>query len=128
MVELKKFKIGDQIITKARWKCPFIVEVIYKDFVVAVNRRSTINPVFLFIKTYTGEVYFGSSRFLKHGINNKTSIKKFIDKISIGEYKFNKDNCIPAELFFTETAFNIKERKEQVKYGSEEDRTDVGRV
>lgn len=118
MVRLKRFKIGDQIFTKDRWKSPFIVEVIHKGFVVAVNRKSTINPVFLFIKTYTGEVYFGSSRFLKYGVNTKTSIREYIDETLKGTYIFEKDNCVPAELFLKESAFDIHERREQVSYGN----------
>lgn len=117
MVKLKRFNLGDSIFTN-RWKAPFIVEVIHKGFIVAVNRKSTVNPVFLFIKTYAGEVYFGSSRFLKYGINNKTSIKEYIDELLKGTYQLEKDNCVPMDLILKESAFQVNERREQVSYGN----------
>ena len=42
MVKLRQYKLGDQIKTRegGRWRTPFTVEVIYKGFVVAVNRQS----------------------------------------------------------------------------------------
>lgn len=116
MVKLKRFKLGDKIFT-TRWKSPFVVEVIYKGWVVAVNRKSTYNAVFLFIRTYTGEVYFGSSRFMKYGVNGKNSIKSFIDDILKGAYVLEKDNCVPMSLILTDSAFEKRERREQVKYG-----------
>lgn len=119
MVKLKQFNLGDEIYTRedGRWKTPFIVEVIYKGFIVAVNRRSKYNPQFLFIRTYSNEVYNGSARFLKYGVDNKTSIKQFIDRIHSGEVILEKDTCTPAHLILAENAFIQNERREQVHYG-----------
>ena len=40
MEKLKKLEIGDKITTRGeRWKTPFEVEVIYKGYIVAVNRK-----------------------------------------------------------------------------------------
>lgn len=119
MVKLKHLKLGDEVWTKdgGRWKTPFIVEVIHKGWIVAVNRRSKTNPQFLFIKTYANEVYNGSSRFLKYGINNKTSIKEFIDSILRNEVRLEKDTCTPIHMILADTMFDIPERREQVKYG-----------
>lgn len=122
MVKLKQLSLGDELYTKegGRWKTPFIVEIIYRGFIVAVNRKSKTNPQFLFIKTYTNEVYNGSSRFLKYGVNNKTSIKEFIDGVIMGDYKLEKDTCTPAHLILDESAFIQNERREQVHYGRDE--------
>lgn len=119
MVKLKQYTLGDEIYTKdgGRWKTPFIVEVIYKGFVVAVNRRSKSNPQFLFIKTYANEVYNGSSRFLKYGVNNKTSIKEFIDGVIKGEYILGRETCTPTHMILAESEFIRNERREQVHYG-----------
>lgn len=118
MVTLKKYKVGDEIWTKegGRWKTPFIVEVIYKGWIVAVNRKSKSNPQFLFIKTYANEVYNGSSRFMKYGVNNKTSIKDFIDSVLRGEIRLEKDTCAPIHMILSEREFIIPERREQIKY------------
>lgn len=119
MVKLRQYNIGDEIYTRegVRWKTPFIVEVIYKGFVVAVNRRSKSNPQFLFIKTYANEVYNGSSRFLKYGIDNKSSIKEFIDGVLRGEYILEKDACTPVHMILADSEFLTNERREQVHYG-----------
>lgn len=119
MVKLKQYSIGDEIYTRdgGRWKTPFIVEVIYKGFVVAVNRKSKSNPQFLFIKTYANEVYNGSSRFLKYGVNNKTSIKEFIDGVIRGEYFLERETCTPVHMILAESEFLKNERREQVHYG-----------
>lgn len=118
MVKLKQYKLGDEIYTRegGRWKTPFIVEVIYKGFVVAVNRKSKSNPQFLFIKTYANEVYNGSSRFTKYGIDNKTSIKEFIDGVIRGEYKLERDACAPVHMILADSEFLQNERREQVHY------------
>lgn len=118
MVKLKQYNLGDEIYTRegGRWKTPFIVEVIYKGFVVAVNRQSKSNPQFLFIKTYANEVYNGSSRFLKYGINNKTSIKEFIDGVIKGEYVLDRDTCAPVNMILADNEFESLERREQVRY------------
>ena len=52
MVKLRQYKLGDEIYTRedGRWKTPFIVEVIHRGFIVAVNRKSKSNPQFLFIE------------------------------------------------------------------------------
>lgn len=119
MVKLRQYKLGDEIWTRpgGRWKTPFIVEVIYKGWIVAVNRKLKSNPQFLFIRTYTNEVYNGSSRFMKYGVNSKTSIKGFIDGIIRGEYKLEKDTCTPIHMMLADTEFDIPERREQVHYG-----------
>ena len=118
MVKLRQFSLGDEIYTKegGRWKTPFIVEVIYRGYIVAVNRKSKMNPQFLFIKTYANEVYNGSSRFLKYGVNNKTSIKEFIDGVIRGEYVLERDTCTPLHMILDESAFIQNERREQVRY------------
>lgn len=118
MVKLKEYKLGDEIYTKdgGRWKTPFIVEVIYRGFIVAVNRRSKTNPQFLFIKTYANEVYNGSSRFIKYGIDNKSSIKEFIDGVIMGKYILEKDTCTPINMILADTEFIQNERREQVRY------------
>lgn len=116
MVKLKHFNIGDKISTK-KWKTPFIVEVIYKGYVVATIRKSTYNTVFLFIKTFSNQVYFGSSKFSKYGVNTKTSIKKYIDELILGNYTLDPSNCVPVELLLEESAFITRERREQVTYG-----------
>lgn len=121
MVKLKEYKLGDEIYTKedGRWKTPFIVEVIYKGYVVAVNRKLKTNPQFLFIKTYANEVYNGSSRFLKYGIDNKTSIKEFIDGVISGEYVLEKEICTPVNLILADSEFLKNERREQIHYGND---------
>lgn len=117
MVKLKKYELGDEIKTNGeyRWKTPFVVEIIYRGYVVAINKKS-INWVFLFIKTYTGEVFYGSSRFLKYGIKTKQDIKDFIDDIIRGEKKFEYDNCSSYKLILDKGEFEQNERREQVKY------------
>ena len=119
MVKLRQYKLGDEIRTRedGRWKSPFVVEVIYRGWIVAVNRKNKSNPQFLFIKTYANEVYNGSSRFLKYGINSKTSIKECIDNIIKGEFKLEKDTCTPIHLMLADSEFDIPERREQVHYG-----------
>lgn len=114
MVKLKRFQVGDRIFTN-RWIDPFIVEVIYKGFVVAVNRRSTLYPVYLFIKTYSDEVYHGSSRFMKYGVSDGPTIKKFIDGVLKGDYVLDKDNCVPAGLLLKKSCFETFEIREQIK-------------
>lgn len=118
MVKLREYKLGDQIKTRegGRWRTAFTVEVIYKGFVVAVNRQSRTNPQFLFIKTYANEVYNGSSRFLKYGVDNKTSIKAFIDGVIRGEYILEKDICTPVNMMLAESEFITNERREQIHY------------
>lgn len=119
MVKLKEYKLGDEIYTRegGRWKTPFIVEVIHKGFVVAVNRRLKSNPQFMFIKTYANEVYTGSSRFLKYGIDSKTSIKEFIDDIVRKQVYLPKDTCAPTSIILADSEFIRNERREQVHYG-----------
>lgn len=119
MVKLKEYKLGDEIRTKqgGRWKTPFIVEVIYRGFIVAVNRQLKTNPQFLFIKTYANEVYNGSARFLKYGMNSKTEIKQFIDGVLRGEYILEKDTCTPIHLILDDSAFIQYEKREMVRYG-----------
>lgn len=120
MERLKKFKLGDLITTKGnRWKTPFVVEVIYRGYIVAVNRKSKIYPQFMFIRTYSNEVYTGSSRFLKYGINRSESIKQFIDDINKGIYKLERDTCYPMELILSDDCFERYERREQVHYEGE---------
>lgn len=114
MVKLKKYEVGDAILTK-KWNSPFYVEVIYKGYVVAVNKKSRM-WVFLFIKTYTGEVYYGSSRFLKYGIKNKQDIKDFIDGVVMGDYVLEKDTCVPFTLILDEKEFDEYEKRNQVRY------------
>ena len=117
MAKLKRFELCDKIYTKGdRWKTPFEVEVIYKGYIVAVNRKSKIYPQFMFIKTYANEVYTGSSRFLKYGINNKQSIMRFIDDVIKNEIKLEKDTCVPANMILADSCFETYERREQVKY------------
>ena len=117
MEKLKKLEIGDKITTRGeRWKTPFEVEVIYKGYIVAVNRRSKIYSQFLFIRTYANEVYTGSSRFLKYGINSKQSIMRFIDDIIRGEVKLERDTCVPITMILSDECFIQHERREQVKY------------
>lgn len=118
MVKLKEYKLGDEIYTRqgGKWKTPFIVEVIYRGFIVAVNRKSKMFPQFLFIKTYANEVYNGSSRFLKYGVNNKSSIKEFIDGVIKGDYKLEKDTCTPINLMLADSEFITNEKREQVRY------------
>lgn len=119
MVKLRQYKLGDEIYTRegGRWKKPFIVEVIYKGFVVAVNRQLKSNPQFLFIKTYANEVYNGSSRFLKYGVNDKTSIKEFIDGVIRGKYILEREICAPVHMILADSEFIRNERREQVNYG-----------
>lgn len=117
MVRLKKFDLGDEIKTReGAWKSSFIVEVIYRGYIVAVNRKSSKNPVFLFINTYSREVFYGSSRFQKYGVDNKTSIKEFIDNIIRHEIVLENDTNVPLELILSEEAFEKNERREQVHY------------
>lgn len=118
MVKLKQFKLGDEIrtIEGSRWKTPFIVEVIYRGYIVAVNRRSKMNPQFMFIKTYTNEVYTGSSKYMKYGVFGKESIREFIDGVIKGEYKLDKATCVPTYLILSEEAFDKNETREQVRY------------
>ena len=123
MAKLKKYQINDEIwtIKGGRWRTPFTVEVIYKGYVVAVNRRSQYNPQFLFIRTYANEVYTGSSRFLKYGVNTKTSIKEYIDGVIKGDYIMEKDTCYPLELILDEGEFIRNERREQVRCSEDVD-------
>ena len=118
MVKLREYKLGDEIYTRegGRWKTPFIVEVIYKGYVVAVNRKLKSNPQFLFIRTYANEVYNGSARFLKYGVDNKTSIKQFIDRILSNEVILERDTCTPIHMILAESEFLKNERREQVHY------------
>ena len=119
MVKLREYKLGDEIYTRqgGRWKTPFIVEVIYKGYIVAVNRQLKTNPQFLFIKTYANEVYNGSARFLKYGLSNKTEIKEFIDGVIRHEYVLDKEVCSPIHLILDDSEFIRNERREQVRYG-----------
>lgn len=120
MVKLKQYKLGDEIYTRegGRWKTPFIVEVIYKGYIVAVNRKSKSNPQFLFIRTYANEVYNGSSRFQKYGVDNKSSIKDFIDGVIRGEFVLDKSTCTPIHMILADSEFLQNERREQVRYGN----------
>lgn len=116
MVRLKKYNVDDLIKTKqAYWKTPFKVEVIHMGYVVAVNKK-TVNWVFLFIKTYTGEVFYGSSRFLKYGIKNRQDIKDFIEDVVRGEIVLEKDACVPFQLILDEGEYEVNEKREQVRY------------
>ena len=117
MVKLKKYELGDLIKTKDeyKWKSPFVVDLIHKGYIVAINKKS-VNWVFLFIKSYSGEVFYGSSRFLKYGLKTKQEIRDFIDSIIMGEIKFEYDNCTSVELILDETEFERNERREQVTY------------
>lgn len=119
MVKLREYKLGDEIHTRqgGRWKTPFIVEVIYKGYIVAVNRQLKTNPQFLFIKTYANEVYNGSARFMKYGLNSKTEIKQFIDAVIRHEIILEKDTCTPIQLMLDDNEFIRNERREQVRYG-----------
>ncbi len=117
MVKLRKFQEGDLIHTRGnRWKTPFTVEVIYGGFIVAVNRKSPLFPQFLFIRPYTNQVFSGSSRFMKYGVDKKSSIKPFIDSIHRGDYKLEMDTCYPVELILGDDCFIQYERREQVHY------------
>lgn len=117
MAKLKKYKINDEIWTRkgGRWRTPFKVEVIYKGYIVAVNRKSTYNPQFLFIRTYANEAYTGSSRFLKYGVNTRQSIRDFIDGVIDGTYKLERDTCYPLDLILDEGEFERNERREQIR-------------
>ena len=115
MVTLRRYKLGDEIKTN-RWVTPFVVEVIYKGFIVAINRKQAKNPIFLFIRTYTNEVSHGSSRFLKYGMATKKEIRDFIDGIIRREFTFNAENGTSVELLLEEGEFKQNERREQVKY------------
>lgn len=115
--KLKKFQIGDLVYTRGdRWKTPFVVEVIYGGFIVAVNRKSPLFPQFLFIKPYSNEVYSGSSRFQKYGVDTKSSIIPFIQSIHKGEYVLDKDTCYPTDMILGDDCFEQYERREQVRY------------
>ena len=105
MVKLREYKLGDEIHTRqgGRWKTPFIVEVIHKGYVVAVNRQLKTNPQFLFIKTYANEVYNGSARFLKYGLGSKAEIKEFIDSVIRNEHRLDKDTCTPVHLILADS-------------------------
>lgn len=117
VAKLKKFQVGDLIYTRgSRWKTPFVVEVIYGGFIVAVNRKSPLFPQFLFIKPYSNEVYSGSSRFQKYGVDTKSSIIPFIDSIHKGEYILQRDTCYPIEMILRDDCFIQYERREQVNY------------
>lgn len=120
MEKLKKFKLGDLITTKGdRWKTPFVVEVIYKGFIVAVNRRGKMFTSFMFIKSYSREVYTGSAKYLKYGLDSAGSIRDFIDDVNKGVYKLDKDTCYPVELILSKDCFENYERREQVRYESD---------
>ena len=118
MVKLRELQLGDEVYVKdtSRWKKPFIVEVIHRGYIVAVNRQSKMFPVFLFIKTFANEAYTGSSRFLKYGIYNKASIKEFINGIVAGDYKLEKDTCVPINMLLADRMFIQNEKREQVRY------------
>lgn len=117
MVKLRQYQLGDEIKTLGdRWKTPFTVEVIHKGYVVAVNRRQAKNPVFLFIKTYSREVFYGSSRFLKYGITTKKDIREFIEAVIRNEYKLEYDNCASVDHILDESEFIKNERREQIRY------------
>ena len=115
MAQLKKFKEGDEIMARGRWKSPFIVEVIYRGYIVAVNRRFPNSPQFLFIYPYKHIVYHGSYRYLKYGVNSKTSIREFIDEVIKGNQHFDTEVGVPEELILSEEAFIRNERREQIR-------------
>ena len=113
--KLKKYEIGDTIKTK-KWNSPFVVEEIYKGWVVAVNRKNVHYPIFLFIKTYSGQIYYGSVNFMKYGLKNKKDIKPFIDQILRREVVLESSNCVPCNLLLAEEEFGLYERRDQVHY------------
>lgn len=113
--KLKKYEIGDSIKTK-KWNSPFIVEEIYKGWVVAVNRKNIHYPIFLFIQTYKGLVYHGSVNFMKYGLKKKTEIKPFLDQVISREIQLEQENCVPFNLILAEEEFNPYEKREQVHY------------
>lgn len=115
MVKLKRLELGDTLKT-FKWTTPFTVELVYKGFVVAINRKQAKNPIFLFIKTYTNEVFYGSSRFLKYGMTTKKEIRDYIDGIIRKEFTFDYDNCTSVEYMFEEGAFQQNERRDQIRY------------
>lgn len=111
--KLRKYEIGDQIKTR-KWNSPFIVEEIYKGWVVAVNRKNKHYPIFLFIKTYTGQIFHGSVNFMKYGLKDKKDIKPFIEQIIRREVVLESENCVPYNLLLAEEEFYNYERREQI--------------
>lgn len=114
MVDFKKYKLGDEIYANG-WNNSFVVNLIHKGYIVAINKKG-IMPVYLFIKTYTNEVFYGSSRFQKYNLKNKQDIKDLVDSVIRGEVKFDYDNCSPAELILDNREFVSMETRDQVKY------------
>lgn len=117
MVELKKFSLGEPILTN-RWKAPFYVEVVHNRVVVAVNRQSVVNPIFLFI--HKNIAYYGSTRLSKK-LKTKSDMKNMIDKLVGKEIILGFENSCPVSLLLDESAFNIKFAKEQIKDVRESD-------